>query len=46
MKTEKICKKAGTKENCRLIVDPEGHRFYAEQSQPIFKKATIDNNLD
>lgn len=33
---EKIYEKAGAKDNCRLVLGPEGHRFYAEQSWPVF----------
>ena len=35
---EKIYEKAGAKENCRLVVGREGHRFYAEPSWPVFRE--------
>jgi dienelactone hydrolase len=31
---------AGAPENCRLVVGSEGHRFYAAQSWPVFRKLT------
>ena len=35
---EKIYEKAGASKNCHLIVGPEGHRFYAQLSWPVFRK--------
>ncbi len=35
---EKIYKRAGCPDNCRQVVGKEGHRFYAEQSWPVFKE--------
>lgn len=35
---EKVYEKAGATENCRLVVGPEGHRFYADLSWPVFKE--------
>ncbi len=35
---EKIYEKAGVKDNCRLVVGKEGHRFYAKESWPVFKE--------
>ena len=33
---EKIYERAGCKDNCRLVVGEEGHRFYADRSWPVF----------
>lgn len=35
---EKIYQKAGAADNCRLVVGPEGHRFYADLSWPVFRE--------
>ncbi len=35
---EEIYKKEGAPENCKLIVGPEGHRFYADLAWPVFRK--------
>lgn len=35
---EEIYKKEGAPDNCKLIVGPEGHRFYADLSWPVFRK--------
>ena len=35
---EKIYKKAGCEDNCRLVLGPEGHRFYANPSWKVFKE--------
>lgn len=35
---EKIYKAAGAEDKCRLVVGPEGHRFYADLSWPVFKE--------
>ena len=35
---EKIYKKAGCENNCRLVLGEEGHRFYADLSWPVFKE--------
>lgn len=35
---EKIYKKVGCEENCRLIVGKEGHRFYADPSWKVFRE--------
>lgn len=32
----RIYKAAGADENCRFVVGPEGHRFYADLSWPVF----------
>jgi len=34
---KRIYRKAGAEDQCKLIVGPEGHRFYAAQSWPVFK---------
>lgn len=36
----KIYKKAGAEGNCHLVIGEEGHRFYAEQSWPVFAAAS------
>lgn len=33
---EKIFERAGAKDNCRLVVGEEGHRFYADLAWPVF----------
>lgn len=33
---EKIYDKAGTPDNCKLVVGPLGHRFYADLTWPVF----------
>ncbi len=33
-----IYKKEGAADNCKLIIGPEGHRFYADLSWPTFRK--------
>lgn len=35
---EKIYKKAGCADNCRFVLGPEGHRFYADPSWKVFKE--------
>lgn len=35
---KKIYKKAGVEGNCELVVGSEGHRFYAKDAWPVFKK--------
>ncbi len=35
---EKVYAKAGVKDNCRMVIGKEGHRFYAEQSWPVFRE--------
>ncbi len=35
---KKIYEKAGAPDNCRHIIGPEGHRFYANISWPVFKE--------
>lgn len=35
---EAIYKKAGAADQCRLVVGPEGHRFYADLSWPVFRE--------
>ena len=35
---EKIYEKAGAKGSCRLVVGPEGHRFYADPSWDVFRE--------
>lgn len=35
---KKIYTKAGAENNCRLVIGNEGHRFYAQQSWPIFRE--------
>ncbi len=35
---ERIYEKVGAKDNCKLVVGEEGHRFYAKQSWPVFKE--------
>lgn len=37
---EKIYEKAGCKENCRLVVGDEGHRFYADPAWKVFKEVS------
>lgn len=37
---QKIYKKAGAENNCRLVVGEEGHRFYADLSWPVFAQLT------
>ena len=38
---EEIYKKEGAPDNCKLIVGPEGHRFYADRSWDTFRKFFI-----
>jgi hypothetical protein len=33
---EKVYDKAGCPDNCRLVVGPLGHRFYADLTWPVF----------
>lgn len=35
---EKIYKKAGCPDNCKLVVGAEGHRFYADPSWKVFRE--------
>lgn len=35
---KKVYEKAGEPNNCQLVIGSEGHRFYAEQSWPVFRK--------
>lgn len=35
---KKIYAKEGAPENCKLIIGPEGHRFYADLSWPTFRE--------
>ena len=35
---EAVYEKAGAKDNCRLVIGPEGHRFYADLSWPVFNE--------
>ena len=35
---ERIYKKAGAPDNCKFVVGPEGHRFYADLSWPVFNE--------
>lgn len=35
---QKIYSRMGAKDNCRLVIGPEGHRFYADQSWPVFNE--------
>lgn len=34
---KRIYKKAGAEDNCKLVVGPEGHRFYASPSWDVFR---------
>lgn len=35
---EKIYDKSGASDKCRLVIGPEGHRFYAEPSWSVFRE--------
>jgi len=35
---EKIYRKAGAENNCRMVIGEEGHRFYADLSWPVFNE--------
>lgn len=35
---EAVYRRVGAPDNCRLVVGPEGHRFYAALSWPVFKE--------
>ena len=35
---EAIYEKAGAKDKCRMIIGPEGHRFYADLAWPVFEE--------
>ena len=35
---EAVYEKAGAKDNCRMVIGPEGHRFYADLSWPVFNE--------
>ena len=37
---KQIYKAAGAEDQCHLVVGPEGHRFYADLSWPVFAKAS------
>ena len=37
-KVKKIYAAAGAPDNCRLVVGPEGHRFYAALAWPVFEE--------
>lgn len=41
---EQIYQRAGAPENCKLIVGPEGHRFYADLSWGCFQQFFLKNN--